>query len=980
MQTVRSLFGALLLAFLSGPHFPAGSGALWAQTETPNAADALLGQPVLSVQIVEGPDRVIAENPPELEVHAGAPLERSALRASLRRLYASGRYADIVAEASPESGGVRVIFRVRNNYFVGNVRVEGLREPPTESQVLGALRLGLGEIFRQQDLDRGLERAQQLFQQNGLYSVVFDPAVSRHPETRQVDILVRVETGRRARLAGVNISNPGPFPAADLARASRLKPKQELTAARLTKGADRVRSWLFRRGYLAARVTARAGELDAAANTVPVTLEVNAGSPTKVVVNGAKLSTGRLHQLVPIFQEGAVDADLLAEGRRNLRDYYERQGYYNCDVQYTDSGASATETRQITYTVRLGEKRRLAAVEFTGNQYFSTEILRGRLSMHPAEFLRPAVFSSRLLEQNEDALRALYLTNGFADAKVQSETVERYQGKAEDLLVRFHIEEGAQTRIESLEITGNSAIAPKELEAVIGASAGQPYSEAGVASDRDNILALYLNEGLSGTRFEFHTTPGAAPNRVRLSYEIHEGRPVTVARILLEGNEFTRTEVILRQVVMKEGGPLREGDVIATQRNLYNLGIFNRVAVAPQNPEGEESAKTMLVNVQEGKRFTLGYGAGIEVQPLNNSNNPTATSLNFAPRGILELTYADFLGRPQTLLFRVRASTLQGRALVQYSAPRFLNHPSLNLQIIGFADKTRDIFTFTSTRYEGTVQLEHRLSPVTTLLYRYTYRKVLTGNLHIAPQEIPLFSQPTQVSGPGFAWIRDLRDNPTDPTRGRFYSADVSLSSRAMGSTASFVRAFFQNSSFTPLGRNLTLARSTRFGFETTFGSSNSSDIPLPERFFAGGNTSLRGFGLNQAGPRDPVTGFPVGGLALLTSNQEIRFPLRLPFTTAAVKGALFYDVGNVYSSVSHITLRFTPPPNDLNFLSHSVGFGVQYPTPLGPIRVDLGYLINSPQFSFCANTTVACPSATNPTILGRLHRFQFFLTLGSPF
>lgn len=980
MQTVRTSLGVMLLAMVLDPLGIRGAPPLCAQTTPSSGDEDLLGQPVVSVQIVEDQGLLIAENPPELEVRTGQRLERSSLRASLRLLNATGKYADITAEAVPAEGGLRVVFRVRFNYFIGNVRLEGLREPPSESQVLGALRLGLGEAFRQQDVDRGLQRAGQLLSENGFYSAAFDPVVTRHSETHVADLLVRIQTGPRARLSAVDAANASSFPTDELVRISRLKPKQELTAARLEKGGDRVRAWLFRRGYLAARVTARPGRFDPSANTVPVTLEFTPGSPTKVELAGARLSAGKLHQLVPVFQEGAVDEDLLAEGRRNLRDYFERQGYYNCGVQYADSGGGPTEVRQITYSVRLGPKRRLAAVEFEGNRYFSTGILRGRISMRPAEFLRPAVFSSRLLEQNEESLRSLYLTNGFAGAKISSEVVEGYRGKADDLLVRFRIAEGEQTRIDTLEVAGNVAISTAELESVIGSAKGQPYSEAGVASDRNNILALYLNEGIDGTRFESHAAPGAAPNRVMLTYEINEGHPVTVARILLDGNQHTRPEVIHRQVLMKQGGPLREGDVISTQRNLYSLGIFNRVAVAPQNPEGDESAKTMMVDVQEGKRFTLGYGAGIEVQPLNNSNDPTATSLNFAPRGILEFTWADFLGRPQTVQFRVRASTLQGRALVEYSAPRFLNHPSLNLQLIGFADKTRDIFTFTSTRYEGTLQLEERLSPSTTLLYRYTYRKVLTNDLHIAPQEIPLFSQPTQVSGPGFAWIRDVRDNPADPSRGRFYSADFSLSARSLGSTASFVRFFFQNSSFTPLGHNLTFARSTRFGFETPFDSSSSIDIPLPERFFAGGSTSLRGFGLNQAGPRDTTTGFPVGGLALLVSNQELRFPLRLPFITAAVRGALFYDVGNVYSSVSHITTRYTPPPNDLNFLSHSVGFGVHYPTPIGPIRVDMGYLLNSPRFSFCSNTTTMCPSATNPLVLDRLHRFQFFLTLGSPF
>jgi len=970
----------MLLALLLGPVGTTRRGLLGAQGVPQGGAEALLGQPVVSVQIMEEPDRVIAENPPELEVHPGVLLERSALRASLRRLNATGRYADITAEAVPAPGGLRVIFRVRNNFFIGNVRVEGLREPPSDSQVLGALRLGLGEVFRQQDLDSGLVRAGELLRQNGFYSAIFDPVVSRHAETRLVDVVVRVETGRRARIGSVDASNPTKFNTAELVRVSRLKQKQELTAPRLEKGAERLRNWFFRRGYLAARVVALPGEYDSATGTVPVTLEVTAGSPTKVEVAGVKLSTGKLHQLIPIFQEGAVDEDLLAEGRRNIRDYFERQGYSNCDVQYTDNAGPSTEVRQITYTVRLGPRRRLVAIEFSGNRYFSTELLRGRLSIQPAEFMRPPVFSSRLLEQNEDSLRALYQNNGFAAATVRAETVEGYRSRADDLLVRFHIEEGEQTRIASLEITGNAAIPTPELRQVIAAAAGQPYSDAGVASDRDNILALYLNEGIYGTRFEPRLVPGAAASRVKLVYEITEGRPVTVAAIVLDGNEYTRTDVILRQVLVKQGGPLREGDVLATQRNLYNLGIFNRVAVAEQNPQGEESAKTVLVNVQEGKRFTVGYGAGIEVQPLNVTNNPTATTLDFAPRGILEFTDADFLGRPQTLLFRVRASTLQGRALVEYSAPRFLNHPGLNLQVIAFADKTRDIFTFTSTRYEGTVQLEHRLSAFTTLLYRYTYRKVLTGNLHIEPQEVPLFSQPTQVSGPGLSWVRDKRDNAANPTRGSFYNADVSLSTRALGSTASFVRFFFQNSTFTPLTRSLTFARSTRFGFETPLDSSTADDIPLPERFFAGGGTSLRGFGLNQAGPRDPVTGFPVGGLALLASNQEIRFPLRLPYTSAAVQGALFYDVGNVFSSLSSITFRSTPPPDNLNYLSHSVGFGMQYPTPVGPIRLDVGFLLNSPQFSFCTTPTAACPTPTNPLTHGQLRHFEFFLTFGSPF
>ncbi|HXZ19036.1 MAG TPA: POTRA domain-containing protein [Candidatus Acidoferrales bacterium] len=966
MLTFRIVRAFISLALLAGSLCPARAAAHAA----PAAEETLLGQPVASVRVVEAPGHVLAENPSNLAVVPGRPLERDALRSSLRRLYATGRYADITAEAFSTPEGLRVDFLVRLNTFIGDVRFEGLQEPPSGAQALGALRLGLGERFRQADLDRGLARVDQILRENGFYAPVFNPEVRPRPGTQLVDITIRVETGSRARLGVVGVSNPTAFPSDELARTSRLKPRQPLTAARLEKGSERVRDWLFRRGYYAARVAAHAGDYDAASNTVSLTLDITTGSPVHLEVTGVKLSSGRVRQLVPIFQEASVDEDLLAEGRRNIRDYFERRGYIDCDVQYSSNVDPANGMRQITYAVTLGPRRRLAAIEFTGNKYFDDDLLRSRLTIQPAEFLRPAVFSRRLLQQNEDSLRSLYASNGFAAAKFQTETVENYRGRSDELLVRFHIEEGGQTRVESLEITGNSAISTPELLAVTGSTAGQPFSDADVASDRDNILALYLNQGLPETRFEFRTAPGSKPGTVKLAYQISEGPRITVAGVLVDGNEYTRLATIRSRIRLKPGEPLREGDLILTQRELYSLGVFSRVAVAPENPQGDETEKTMLVNVQEGKRFTVGYGAGFEVLPVGSSTNPTASTLEFSPRGIVEFTWNDLFGRAQTFQIRLRASTLQDRALAEFSTPRFLDQRNLNLQIIAFTDKTLDISTFNSTRYEGTLQLEHRISTLTTFLYRYTFRHVLTSDLKVAPQEVPLFSQPTKVSGPSVAWVRDLRDNAADPSRGRFYTVDVSLFSRDVGSTANFIRILMQNSSFTPLGHHLTFARSTRFGVETPYGGSLSTEIPLPERFFAGGGTSLRGFGLNDAGPRDTTTGFPIGGLALLTSNQELRFPLRLPYTTAAVSGALFYDAGNVYSSVEKISFRTTPPPNDLNWLSHSVGFGVHYPTPVGPIRLDLGYLLNSPQFTLPAS----------PTGLARQHQFQFFLTFGSPF
>ncbi len=231
--------------------------------------------------------------------------------------------------------------------------------------------------------------------------------------------------------------------------------------------------------------------------------------------------------------------------------------------------------------------------------------------------------------------------------------------------------------------------------------------------------------------------------RVALTYKIEEGPQVKVSEVFIGGYDKTRRGVIAREVKVKQGEPLREGDVIETQRRLYNLGIFTRVTLAPQNPTGTDPEKAVDVIVEEAKRYTIEYGGGIEVQRLGGSG-PDSSAFEASPRLTFGISKANFTGRGDTISFKVRASTLQGRALLSYTATNIFAKPSLSFQTTFFADKSRDVTTFTSTRYEETVQLEQRVSRTTELFYRYTYRKVLVdaATLRIDPEQIPLFSQP----------------------------------------------------------------------------------------------------------------------------------------------------------------------------------------------------------------------------------------------
>jgi outer membrane protein insertion porin family len=290
------------------------------------------------------------------------------------------------------------------------------------------------------------------------------------------------------------------------------------------------------------------------------------------------------------------------------------------------------------------------------------------------------------------------------------------------------------------------------------------------------------------------------------------------------------------------------------------------------------------------------------------------------------------------------------------------------------------------------------------------FRKVLVSNINetINPLAIPLFQQPTLVSQFGITWVLDRRDNPADATKGSYNSADFGVADGYIGSSASFLRFYYQNSTYYRIKRRFSFARSIRFGglipyrdtVSLTFPPPTTPPlptvIPLPERFFAGGGTSLRGFALNQAGPRDPVTGFPVGGQALLVLNQELRFPMRLPYFGTSLGGAFFYDGGNVYSRLSRISFRASEPKptfndtdpatetcvtnctNELNYFAHTVGFGLRYATPVGPIRIDMGYQLNRPVFVVpCTTLTGAVPTCHKA---GQLPGFQIFFNLGPSF
>ncbi|HEY1422378.1 MAG TPA: POTRA domain-containing protein [Candidatus Acidoferrum sp.] len=1015
--------------------------------DAPKPAAEPSGPAVTAVRVVTTDGKVLEVKTP-IAVEVGKPLDRAQVAASLRALYRSGTFSSIRAVSETVDGGIRLDFVVQENLFFNQLIILGLKPPPSEASAAASMQITLGDVFRKETLDEAIDLLKTRLQEEGFYSAKVDAELRPHTAEHQMNIVLKIQPGNRARVGVIHLTNNTEYTETEIAKRFKMKTGTAITSAKIQNGTSHIRKFLIGKGHLSGRAAVRRGSFDLAKNTVDLTLDVSEGARVKLEVTGAKLSMGDLKKLVPIYQEGAVDSDLLEEGKRNIRERLERQGYFDSSVEYSTAmrdvpGKTGSGQEQvITYKIDRGDLHKLIGIEITGNHYFGKQLLSSRLQIYKAAFGSRGKFSRRLLENDRQSMENLYRANGFLAATVAGQIDDNYEKKTGDLLIRFVVAEGPQTRVANLRLEGNQAFKQDELLGVIASLPGQPFSDFNVATDRANILALYFNEGFPEATFESNVetvegTPAPAtnappeaspadseepagkktvpvpPNAVRLVYRIHEGAQVHVRRVLITGYDHTRSHVITREVQVKPNAPLREGQVVDSQRRLYNLGIFNRVTIVPQNPAGTGTDKDIVVLVEEAKRYTIAYGGGFEVQRLASTTTPTGGEVQAAPRGIFEITKLNLTGRADSLSLKLRGSTLQGRALLGYSVPDTFGNSHFGFQATAFAEKTQDINTFSESRYEGSVQLTDQISRRTTIFYRYSFRKVLVSNLQIPAEEIPLFQQPTLVSQFGVSWVRDTRDNPADASKGWLNSADFGIADTYLGSSASFSRFLYQNSSYHPIKRRFSFARSFRIGILSPY--RNTVDltfplptqeplpelIPLPERFFAGGGTSLRGFALNQAGPRDSVTGFPVGGEAMLVFNQEFRFPLRLPHAGSNLGGTIFYDGGNVYSKLSRVTLRWKPPQpifdpanpkqclynctNELNYFSNTAGIGVRYATPVGPVRVDLGYQMNRPLFVI----PIPCPSGTTmttcpPGSLGfqgsHLPRLQIFFSLGSSF
>jgi len=932
------------------------------------------GQPVATVELVANPKISIASLAPLVRQRAGEPYSDAQVKETVSALQGTGRFSRVEVDVKPDPGGLYLIFTLEPALYFGIFEFTGASKNFSYTRLLQVVDIPNRTPYSEDVISKARDSLQQFFVSAGYFEAQVQPEAQFDESKMLANVVFHIDLEKRAKLGEIQITGTEPGETEGLLRASRslratatgasLKPGKPYTPKRINSGLALMKRKLASEHHLASKVQSGHPRYHADTHRADLVIDVQLGPIVRVRLTGAKLSPlpflreRQMKKLIPIFSEGTVDPDLVEEGRRNLIDFFQSKGYF--DAKVTTNFQNQSSSVELVYNVERGSRHKVESVDFQGNQHFGKDELIRQVVVKPHRFLLSrGKFSDKLLRQSVIGITALYKNLGYEEVKVEPDVVDREP----EVYVTFQITEGSQVVVANLTIEGNSSVTSTALSPKGGLRLRpeQPFSPRALADDRTHIMATYFDRGFLNAEFDSKVTRLANdPHKVDVTYTITEKQQVQVDDVVLLGNKRTWASLIKKTANITPETPLSQRAMLTGESALHDLGVFDWESVDSRRPITDQGSEDVLIKVHEAGRNEITYGFGLEVArrggnvpagtvalpglpPVTGgAPNFTAAEKTFAsPRGSITFTRYNLRGRAESASASVLFSRLDQRALLTYTDPHF-RRSSWSSLISASIERTTENPTFAARLAEGSWQLEKPLNKDKTrrIQLRYRFRRTILSDLLIPGLVLPE-DQRLRLSTLSATWIRDTRDRPLDASRGFYQTLDFGITPKALGSSANFVRFLGQSSYYKPFGPTVWANRIT-LGLAKSFGS--SSDVPTSERFFSGGETTLRGFPINGAGPQRTVPAcsnpaapstcvnlqVPVGGRQLFIFNSELRFPLGIKEGLGA---AVFYDGGNVYTAIG--ISRF------IQDYSNTVGIGLRYKTPIGPVRLDIGRNLN---------------------------------------
>jgi outer membrane protein insertion porin family len=625
--------------------------------------------------------------------------------------------------------------------------------------------------------------------------------------------------------------------------------------------------------------------------------------------------------LLLIWSEHDVSESVIESSAEKIRNAYRERGY--ADVKIEVSKTEGPGTLDVAFHITEGSRIIVEEVRVEGSRAFPAAKIKKMMGTRESGWFRSRPYRDDVLDRDVEAITDLYDAAGYLSAQVKRSVVRTADGRR--AVVVISVSEGTRTLTGEVLFEGNEVLGRAELITGLKLATGTPFNERVLEEDRFRILTRYADHGYLFTQVEVekHSAPGGtgdttAPEIVDIRYRISEDRQVRIGTVILRGNAFTRDAVILRELKPTTGEPYNYESILKSQQRVYRYGYFSLARFEPVRGLEKEYEKDMLFTVEERPAGAVEIGIGYgDLDRL---------------RGFAEVSHRNLWSSAHYASLRLEGSDILKRSAFTYRLPWFFGYRNLeSLMILAWSDAkrinqdTREVY-YQTRKTSASYGVERAMEQLKVSL-TYQFENVDNYNVEPGAELSPDDSGRVRISSLNPALIWDLRDNPFDPHHGSIHGITVKKAMKLLGSQADFTKATVQTTWFFPAADRVVLALSGRAGM--AWPHYDTIEVPIHERFYLGGSTTVRGYIQDSVGPQSIDSSgntIPKGGSSMVQVNAEVRLGSAEGF------GIVFFsDAGNVWVD-QHI--RFDD-------LRASYGAGIRYHTPVGPLRIDYGQKVH---------------------------------------
>ncbi|UCH12528.1 MAG: outer membrane protein assembly factor BamA [Candidatus Omnitrophota bacterium] len=637
----------------------------------------------------------------------------------------------------------------------------------------------------------------------------------------------------------------------------------------------------------------------------------------KIIFQGNEsIAEARLKKEIETKLEDVLSKRILASDVKKLKAYYRKKGFPLIEVDYKTE--IDDENRAAVYIV-IDEKirYRIKEIEFLGNKSFNDKVLLKHMSTRTAGWFKSGILDKSVLEEDTEKIEAFYQSHGYIDAEADSRV--EYKRPEKGIYITINIKEGLKYTVGEISLKGNLMFKDSKIFKELKRKKGDAYNPQQLRTDVIKIQTLYFDKGYMNCKVAPEVLLDKKTQSINITYVVTEGEIVYVNKIRITGNTKTKDVVIRRELRLYPGDKYEGEKLRRSKERLYNLGFFEEV-IFDTEPTSVPDKKNLAVSIKEAKTGEFSFGGGY------SSIDRLIGFVQIQQRNFDIMNFPTFTGAGQDLVLRGTFGSIRRNYELSFTEPWIFGYPlsfGFDLYDLQTLRKSALGYGYDEEHLGGALRLGKEFTDYDRADLKYTLEEVEISDVpDDASSALKNEEGKNTLSTLALTLTRDTRDNRFSPISGYLISGTFENGGGFIGGDKDFLKLNSGASAYFNYQKKLVLELKGRGGWVDEYDDSKS--VPIYKRFFAGGANTVRGYKERSIGPRDTNTGDPIGGEAMLVGNVELTYPVFKNF-----KVATFYDVGNVWAESDDI--------GDGDFKS-GIGVGVRVNTPIGPIKVDMGY------------------------------------------